>query len=65
MRKEKIERTYTPEQLQILNDLSITRDIASMLTDLPQTEINEYKYQTYIKENIVGAENKLSNLLMI
>lgn len=58
MRKEKIERTYTPEQLQILNDLSITRDIASMLTDLPQREINDYRFRIRYREVINKAAKR-------
>ena len=58
MRKDRIERVYTPEQLMILNDFTITRDSAAIITDLPQREINDYRFRVRYKEAINKAAKR-------
>jgi len=58
MRKEKQERVYTPDQLLVLNDLTISRDVASIMTDLPMREISDYRFRIRYKEAISRASKK-------
>lgn len=58
MRKEKQERKYTPDQLLVLNDLTIDRDVASIMTDLPIREISDYRFRIRYKDSIIRASKK-------
>lgn len=58
MRNKRQGRKYTADQLHILNDLSIPRDIASMMTDLPEREISDYRFRLRYKKSIYAAAKK-------
>lgn len=58
MRNKRNGRKYTADQLHILDDLSIPRDVASMMTDLPEREISDYRFRIRYKKAIHAAAKK-------
>lgn len=58
MRVDRTERKYTPEQEVVLCNLTIPRDIAAIMTDLPCREVTEYRFRIKYKDAINKASKK-------
>lgn len=58
MRNNRKERKYTPEQLVVLQNLAIPRDIASMMIDVPEREVSDFRFRIKYKKSILAAAKK-------
>ena len=58
MRVDRTERKYTPEQEVVLCNLTIPRDIAAIMTDLPCREVTEYRFRIKYKDAICKGEQE-------
>ena len=57
----KIQRTikkYTQEQIKILSDFSIPRDLASVMTGLPERDISDYRFRLKYRDSIAAASRR-------
>lgn len=57
----KIQRTikkFTPEQIKILSDFSIPRDLASVMTGLPERDISDYRFRLKYRDSIAAASRR-------
>jgi hypothetical protein len=58
MKIQRATKKFTQEQIKVLSDFSIPRDLASMMTGLPERDVSDYRFRLKYRDSIAAASRR-------